>query len=168
MLKDMGISWVILGHSERRSLFGEHNDVVGAKLAHALAAGLSVIACVGETLEQRNSGKMYEILDAQLTALVSNIKSWQPVVIAYEPVWAIGTGVVASPAQAQEVHSYIRRWLAKKVSPNVATTTRIIYGGSVTDANCAELAQQADINGFLVGGASLKATSFVSICNARS
>lgn len=167
MLKDSDINWVILGHSERRTLNGESNEVVGKKCAHALEVGLSVIACIGETLEQRNSGKVFSVLDGQMQALVDNITDWSKVVVAYEPVWAIGTGVVASPQQAQEVHAYLRKWLTEKLGENVASTLRIIYGGSVNDDNCSELGHQEDIDGFLVGGASLKANAFLKICNAQ-
>ncbi|GLC46706.1 hypothetical protein PLESTB_001354600 [Pleodorina starrii] len=165
-LQDFGVPWVILGHSERRSLCGESNEVVAKKTAHALAAGLGVIACVGETLDQRNSGAMFQVLDGQMQALVDEVKDWSKVVIAYEPVWAIGTGVVATPEQAQEVHAYLRRFCQSKLGTAVADKLRIIYGGSVNDANCKELSTQEDIDGFLVGGASLKGSSFVTICNA--
>lgn len=166
MLCDMGINWVILGHSERRALCGESNQVVGTKVGYALSQGLSVIACIGETLQQREAGEMFSILDAQLSAIANAVTDWDRVVIAYEPVWAIGTGVVATPAQAQEVHSYVRRWLVDNVSPEIASGLRILYGGSVNDGNCEELAREEDVDGFLVGGASLKGPSFVKICNA--
>jgi triosephosphate isomerase len=165
-LQDFGVPWVILGHSERRSLCGESNEVVAKKTSHALASGLGVIACVGETLDQRNSGAVFQILDAQMQALVDEVKDWSKVVVAYEPVWAIGTGVVATPEQAQEVHAYLRRFCQSKLGMSVADTLRIIHGGSVNDANCKELSFQEDIDGFLVGGASLKGSSFVTICNA--
>jgi triosephosphate isomerase len=167
MLKDALVPWVITGHSERRSLCGESNRTVGQKTGHALDVGLSVIACVGETLDQRNSGNLYQVLDTQMAALFDNVKDWSKVVVAYEPVWAIGTGVVATPEQAQEVHAYLRKLLTDKLGPRVAEKVRIIYGGSVNDGNCAELARQEDIDGFLVGGASLKGAAFVKICNAQ-
>ncbi|EFJ43498.1 hypothetical protein VOLCADRAFT_109969 [Volvox carteri f. nagariensis] len=165
-LQDFGLPWVILGHSERRSLCGETNQVVAKKTAHALDVGLGVIACVGETLDQRNSGAMFQVLDGQMQALVDEVKDWSKVVIAYEPVWAIGTGVVATPEQAQEVHAYLRRFCQSKLGTSVADQLRIIYGGSVNDANCKELSVQEDIDGFLVGGASLKGSAFVTICNS--
>lgn len=168
MIKDAGVPWVITGHSERRLLLGESNRTVGLKTGHALEVGLSVIACIGETLEQRNSGNLYHTIDLQLQALFENVQDWSRVVVAYEPVWAIGTGVVASPEQAQEVHAYVRKVLGDRLGKSKAESIRIIYGGSVTDANCGELATQEDIDGFLVGGASLKAPSFINICNARS
>lgn len=166
MLKDMGIDWVILGHSERRALCGETNEVVGTKVKYALSQDISVIACIGETLEQRESGAMFNILNDQLKAIAEAVDDWDRVVIAYEPVWAIGTGVVATPSQAQEVHAYIRKWVVDNVNADVSSKLRILYGGSVNDQNCEELASQEDVDGFLVGGASLKGPSFIKICNA--
>jgi triosephosphate isomerase len=166
-LADMGVPWVILGHSERRAILGESDEVVGTKVAYALSQGLKVIACIGETLQQREGGEMFSILDGQLDAIAAAVGgSWDRVVVAYEPVWAIGTGVVATPAQAQEVHAYVREWAAGHVGAGVAGGLRILYGGSVNDGNCEELAGQEDVDGFLVGGAALKASSFVKICNA--
>ncbi|KAF2590912.1 hypothetical protein F2Q70_00040918 [Brassica cretica] len=162
MLVNLDIPWVILGHSERRALLNESNEFVGDKVAYALAQGLKVIACVGDTLEQREAGSTMDVVAAQTKAIAEN---WSNVVIAYEPVWAIGTGKVASPAQAQEVHDELRKWLAKNVSDDVAATTRIIYGGSVNGGNCKELGGQADVDGFLVGGASLK-LEFIDIIKA--
>ncbi|XVE69192.1 hypothetical protein DITRI_Ditri09bG0131600 [Diplodiscus trichospermus] len=156
MLVNLSIPWVIIGHSERRLILKESNEFVGDKVAYALAQGLKVIACIGETLEQREAGTTMEVVAAQTKAIAEKISNWTDVVLAYEPVWAIGTGKVATPAQAQEVHSELRKWLQANVSPEVAATTRIIYGGSVTAANCKELAAQPDVDGFLVGGASLK------------
>ncbi|KAJ6799260.1 triosephosphate isomerase, cytosolic-like isoform X1 [Iris pallida] len=167
MLVNLGIPWVILGHSERRALLGESNEFVGDKVAYALSQGLKVIACVGETLEQREAGSTMDVVAAQTKAIADRISDWTNVVVAYEPVWAIGTGKVASPAQAQEVHDNLRKWLHSHVSPTVAESTRIIYGGSVSGANCKELAGQPDVDGFLVGGASLK-PEFVDIINAAT
>mmetsp|Transcript_10128 Transcript_10128/g.25689 ORF Transcript_10128/g.25689 Transcript_10128/m.25689 type:complete len:288 (+) Transcript_10128:90-953(+) len=166
MLVDASIPWVILGHSERRALCGEGNEFVGDKCSHALSCGLGVIACIGETLEQRESGKMFDILDAQMKAIADKVKDWSRVVVAYEPVWAIGTGVVATPDQAQEVHEYLRKWTSSNVSKSVAKGLRIIYGGSVNAGNCNELAGREDVDGFLVGGASLKGGDFITIANA--
>jgi len=166
MLKDLGLNWVILGHSERRNVFGESDTLVAEKTAHALEEGLSVIACIGEKLEEREAGKTEEVVYRQTQAIADKIKDWSKVVIAYEPVWAIGTGKTATPQQAQEVHEKLRAWLKSKISEKVANETRIIYGGSVTAANCKELAKSGDIDGFLVGGASLK-PEFVEIVNAR-
>lgn len=166
MIKDVGANWVILGHSERRTIFGEKDELVAEKVAHALEQGLKVIACIGETLEEREGGKTEEVVFRQTKALVPAIgNNWANVVIAYEPVWAIGTGKTASPQQAQEVHASLRNWLSTNVSPDVANSVRIQYGGSVTAANAKELAACPDIDGFLVGGASLK-PEFVCIVNA--
>mmetsp|Transcript_28263 Transcript_28263/g.72058 ORF Transcript_28263/g.72058 Transcript_28263/m.72058 type:complete len:296 (-) Transcript_28263:147-1034(-) len=166
ILKDMGIMWTLTGHSERRTLCGETNEIVGLKTARALELGMSVIPCIGETLEQRNSGQLFKVLEAQVQALVDHVKDWSRIVVAYEPVWAIGTGVVATPAQAQEVHAYLRSLFNEKLGPKTADTLRIIYGGSVTAENCEELAGQSDIDGFLVGGASLKGGAFLKIVSA--
>ncbi|KAJ8562731.1 hypothetical protein K7X08_031183 [Anisodus acutangulus] len=165
MLVNLSIPWVILGHSERRAILGESNEFVGDKVAYAISQGLKVIACVGETLEQRESGSTMEVVAAQTKAIAEKVTDWSKVVIAYEPVWAIGTGKVASPAQAQEVHADLRKWLQANVSAEVAASTRIIYGGSVNGANCKELAGQPDLDGFLVGGASLK-PEFIDIIKA--
>ncbi|KAF4566396.1 triosephosphate isomerase [Pleurotus pulmonarius] len=167
-LADAGIPYVILGHSERRTLFHETSEEVAQKTKAAIAAGLSVILCVGETLQERESGATTKVVSEQLDAVVKAIKEedWAKVVIAYEPVWAIGTGKVATSAQAQETHLAIREYLTKAVSSKVAEDTRIIYGGSVNAGNCKELSLQPDVDGFLVGGASLK-PEFVDIINAK-
>ncbi|KAL2558205.1 Triosephosphate isomerase [Forsythia ovata] len=156
MLVNLDIPWVILGHSERRALLSESNEFVGEKVAYALSKSLKVIACIGETLEQREAGSTMDVVAAQTKAIAERISDWTNVVLAYEPVWAIGTGKVATPAQAQEVHAELRKWLHANVSPEVAVSTRIIYGGSVSGGNCKELAAKPDVDGFLVGGASLK------------
>jgi len=167
MGEDLGCSWVILGHSERRHKFHEASEKIGEKTKHVLAnTKMSVIACIGELLTERNDNKTMEVCSAQLKAFAANISDWSRVVIAYEPVWAIGTGVVATPDQAQEIHQKVRGWLADNVSADVAQSTRILYGGSVSGGNCVELAKKADIDGFLVGGASLK-PDFVKIVNAK-
>ncbi|XP_041377877.1 triosephosphate isomerase-like [Gigantopelta aegis] len=166
MIKDVGATWVIIGHSERRHVFGESDELIGDKVKTALDNGLSVMACVGEKLEEREAGKTNEVVFRQIKAVADKISDWSHVVIAYEPVWAIGTGKTASPEQAQEVHKHLREWLSKNVSPTIAQATRIQYGGSVTAANCKELAKKPDIDGFLVGGASLK-PDFIQIINAR-
>jgi len=167
-LVDAGIPYVILGHSERRTLFGETSAIVAGKTQAALDAGLRVILCVGETLAEREAGRTQQVVEEQLQAVVALLspEDWSRIVIAYEPVWAIGTGRVATSAQAQEVHADTRRYLSSAVSPAVAENTRIIYGGSVTAANCKELGVQPDVDGFLVGGASLK-PEFVNIVNAN-
>ncbi|XP_068699357.1 triosephosphate isomerase-like [Montipora foliosa] len=166
MIKDVGCEWVILGHSERRNIFKEPDELIGEKVAHALSEGLKVIACIGELLSEREAGKTMEVVSRQIKAIADNVADWSKVVIAYEPVWAIGTGVTATPQQAQEVHHMLRGWLKDNVSTEVSEKTRIIYGGSVNAKNCQELAKQGDVDGFLVGGASLK-PEFVQIINAR-
>lgn len=166
LLKDVGADWVILGHSERRQIFGETDQLIAEKVVHALSEGLKVIACIGETLQEREAGQTEAVVFRQTKALADAVKDWTNVVLAYEPVWAIGTGKTATPQQAQEVHAALRKWLSENVSPDVAGKLRIQYGGSVTAANCKELASQPDIDGFLVGGASLK-PEFVQIVNAR-
>ena len=160
LLTDIGIQWTLVGHSERRDGFGfpgESSSIVGKKTKTALAGGLKVILCVGEKLENRENGTTMEIVSAQLSAVVAEITpaQWVDVVVAYEPVWAIGTGKVATPEQAEETHAQIREWLAENVSAEVAATTRIIYGGSVKGSNAESLIKCPNIDGFLVGGASL-------------
>jgi len=165
MIKDCGAEWVILGHSERRNVFGETDELVGEKVGFALQSGLNVLPCIGEKLEEREGGITNEVCFRQLAAIAKNVSDWSKVVIAYEPVWAIGTGKTATPEQAQEVHLALRGWLSSNVSPAVAESTRILYGGSVTAANCRQLAACPDIDGSLVGGASLK-KDFIEIVNA--
>lgn len=159
MIADIGADWAILGHSERRHhpIIKEADDVVAQKAGYALSeAGLKVIYCIGELLEQRESGQTVAVCERQLAALANVVSDWSNIVIAYEPVWAIGTGKVATPDQAEEVHSAVRKWLAANVSQAVADSTRILYGGSVSPKNCQELAKEPNVDGFLVGGASLK------------
>lgn len=159
MLNDIGIGYTILGHSERRHVFLETDELIASKVTYALSKGLKVIACIGEKLDEREAGNTFSVNERQLDSISKSLPgeaAWEKVVIAYEPVWAIGTGKVATPAQAQEVHDFLRNWLSKNVSESVAMNTRIIYGGSVNAKNCQELASQGDVDGFLVGGASLK------------
>ena len=167
MLKDMGCQYVILGHSERRTLFGETDAEVAQKVAVALKAGLTPILCVGESLEERESGQAEAVIGAQLDAVLSEvgIDAFAQVVVAYEPVWAIGTGKTATPAQAQEIHAFIRGRLAEQ-NTDVAQKVIIQYGGSVKPNNAKELFSQPDIDGGLIGGASLNADDFVAICKA--
>lgn len=167
MVKDCGCDWIILGHSERRHVFGESDELIGQKVKHALEQGMHLIPCIGEKLEEREAGKTNEVCFRQLKAIADNVSDWKKVVIAYEPVWAIGTGKTATPEQAQDVHKDIREWLTKNVSPEVGSTVRILYGGSVTGNNCRDLAGKPDVDGFLVGGASLK-TEFISIVNSKT
>ncbi|KAI9886349.1 MAG: triosephosphate isomerase [Watsoniomyces obsoletus] len=165
-LEESDITWALVGHSERRVILQEDDNFVASKTKAALDGGLGVVLCIGESLEQREAGKTIEVVTSQLQAVADRVKDWSKIVIAYEPIWAIGTGKVATTEQAQEVHSAIRSWLADKVSKETSDTTRIIYGGSVSETNCRELAKQKDIDGFLVGGASLK-PAFVDIINSR-
>jgi len=156
MLKELGAEWVILGHSERRHIFKESNECIGLKVDNALKAGLKVVLCVGELLSEREANQTMEVVEAQLAHFADFTTEWNDIVIAYEPVWAIGTGKVATPDQAQEVHQQIRSWLHARVNKVVAASTRIVYGGSVKGANCKDIAAKPDVDGFLVGGASLK------------
>jgi triosephosphate isomerase len=167
MLKDMGCSYVILGHSERRSMFGETSQLVAEKVKTALENDLTPILCIGETLAEREAGKLEAVIAEQVEAVVSvvGIEAFAKVVIAYEPVWAIGTGKTASAEQAQEAHAYVRGLLAKS-SPDVAEKVVIQYGGSMKPGNAEELMAQPDIDGGLIGGASLNADDFMAICRA--
>ena len=168
MLLDLGCRYVILGHSERRTLFGETDTLVNAKAKAALAAGLIPIVCVGETLEEREGSRTEQVVTTQVKGSLAGLapNELETVVVAYEPVWAIGTGKVATPQQAQEVHALIRSLLGSLASPDVAAKVRIQYGGSVKPDNAADLAAQPDIDGALVGGASLKADDFLGIAKA--
>ena len=169
MLSEFGCSYVIIGHSERRSLFGDNNESCAARHKAVTAAGLTSIYCVGETLEDRESGNTMAIVDAQLQAafdLCGN-NAFAASVIAYEPVWAIGTGVTASPEQAQEVHAHIREFVASR-DQQTADKVRILYGGSMKPANAAELVGKPDIDGGLIGGAALKSADFLAICQAAA
>jgi triosephosphate isomerase (TIM) len=168
MLKEVGCEYVILGHSERRSLYAEDDMVINKKVHATLAAGLKPILCIGESLEERDGGQLEFVLSQQLEGSLAGISAAQmaEIVIAYEPVWAIGTGRTASPEQAQETQAYVRSVLATLFGSDVAGATRIQYGGSVKPGNAAELIGQPDIDGFLVGGASLDATSFAEIVKA--
>jgi triosephosphate isomerase len=168
MLVDMCCKYVILGHSERRTLFGETDAIVNAKTKAALAAGLTPIVCVGETLEEREGGRTDAVVTTQVKGSLAGLSpaELEKIVVAYEPVWAIGTGKVATPQQAQEVHALIRALLGSLASAAVAGKIRIQYGGSVKPDNAADLAAQPDIDGALVGGASLKADDFLGIAKA--
>jgi triosephosphate isomerase (TIM) len=168
MLLSVGCTYVILGHSERRQYFGEDNALLAKKIDRALEVGLKVIYCIGETLEQREAGQTLEINQSQLSEGAFHLSDEQfgQLVIAYEPVWAIGTGKTATPEQAQEVHAAIRQQIAGQYGDHVARQTSILYGGSVKPDNAETLFGQADIDGGLVGGASLKADDFISIIQA--
>ena len=171
MLSDLGCSYAIIGHSERRALFGEDNAIVAQKFTRLVEQGIKPVLCVGETLAQRESEQTLNIIEEQLGAvLAANPASqWSnfDAVLAYEPVWAIGTGKTATPEQAQEVHAFIRQQLAQH-DATVAAKTRILYGGSVKAKNAAELFVQSDIDGGLIGGAALVAEDFLAICNAAN
>lgn len=168
MLIDLGCQYVILGHSERRHILGETDEDVNRKLRAALAAGLTPIVCVGETLEEREAGRTADVIRTQFDGSLAGLTVEQAagLVIAYEPVWAIGTGRVASPEQAEEVHSDLRRLCESRYNSDVASRIRIQYGGSVKADNARELLAQPNIDGALVGGASLKADSFLGIIAA--
>lgn len=165
MLKTVGCQYVIIGHSERRQFFGETNQTVNKKTKKAISAGLIPIVCVGETLEERQSGITEKIVQAQLTEGLAGISTeeMQKVIIAYEPVWAIGTGVTATPEQAEAVHAFIRGLVEKLYNKEIAAGLRIQYGGSMKAENTEELLNQPDIDGGLIGGAALKAESFLGI-----
>ena len=168
MLKDVGCRCVILGHSERRHVFGEKDSEINAKMKAALAGGLDPICCVGEKLDERDAGRIEEVIKRQVQSGLDGVTAEQMgrVTIAYEPVWAIGTGRNATPAQAQDVHVLIRSLLAAKYDTDVAAAVRIQYGGSVKPENAKELMAVPDIDGFLVGGASLKVDSFAAVARA--
>lgn len=165
MLQDFGCTYVILGHSERRALYGESSELVAQKVAAARRGGLTPILCVGELLEEREQGITEQVVGQQLDAVLAleGIAAMADCVIAYEPVWAIGTGKTASPEQAQQVHAFIRAKLAKQ-DASVAEKIQILYGGSVKGANAQELFSMQDIDGGLIGGASLQAEEFLTIC----
>lgn len=167
MISDSGCSHVILGHSERRILFGETNEMIDRKLNSALRAGLIPILCIGETLAEREKGTTFEVIRRQLQESLKGplkARSVPPsTVVAYEPVWAIGTGKTASPVQAQEVHGFVRKWLGEAFDRETSAAIRILYGGSVKPDNIDELMAMSDIDGALVGGASLKAQDFLRI-----
>ena len=170
MLKEAGVQYVIIGHSERRRHFGETNETVARKVASAFAHGLTPIVCVGETLEERDAGKTLAIVEEQVTIGLHSVPADRAthLIVAYEPVWAIGTGRNATPTQAQDVHAFLRQLLAKQFTPATAEKIRLQYGGSVKPDNAAELIAQRDVDGFLVGGASLEAASFAAILRATA
>jgi triosephosphate isomerase len=167
MLKDVGCQYVLVGHSERRALYGESDAAVARKFAAALARGLTPILCVGELLAERESGRTFEIIGRQLDAVmaVSDVSTLARAVIAYEPVWAIGTGLTASPEQAQDVHAFVRGRIAAR-DATIAAAVPLLYGGSVKAGNAEELFAKPDVDGGLIGGASLKAEDFLAICAA--
>jgi triosephosphate isomerase len=167
MLKDAGCQYVLCGHSERREYYGEDDSLVATKVEVALASGLVPILCVGETLAERESGCAVSVIERQLEAVFSLVTgSMVELVVAYEPVWAIGTGLSASPDQAQEIHGFIREWLVRRLGSEPASRVSVLYGGSVKPNNAGELFSMRDIDGALIGGASLSAVDFYAIAKA--
>ncbi len=169
MLNDLGISHTLIGHSERRDLYNETNEIIAKKVVTALAANITPILCIGESLATRQAGEVNQFIQSQLDSVLDavGIAGIAKCVIAYEPIWAIGTGQTASPAQAQEVHAFIRQYIAS-IDAHVSDSISILYGGSVNAQTAAELFAQPDIDGGLVGGASLKESEFLTICQAAN
>jgi triosephosphate isomerase (TIM) len=168
MARELGCAWALIGHSERRQWFGETDEAVGAKVRTALGAGLLPMVCLGETLDEREADRVEAVVTRQLAGALGTLRPDEvaTLTLAYEPVWAIGTGRTASPEQAQEVHALIRAWLRDRYPAVVPEQVRVLYGGSVKPGNAAELLAQPDIDGALVGGASLRADSFAAIVTA--
>ncbi len=168
MLLDIGVDKVILGHSERRSHFGEDNALLAKKVDTVIGKGMMTIFCFGEELEDRKSGNHFTVVESQLKEALFHLeeKAWGQIVLAYEPVWAIGTGETASPEQAQEMHAFIRKTIAEAYNAAVANNVSILYGGSVKPGNAAEIFSKPDVDGGLIGGASLKADDFIDIIRA--
>lgn len=166
MLVDAGCRFVIVGHSERRAIFGESGDLLRRKVTAATGAGLNVIFCLGETLDQRERGETNEVLERQLAEVLVDGTDWRKITVAYEPVWAIGTGRNATADQAQTAHEFLRGWLNEKFGDTASAEIRIQYGGSVKPANAHELMSLPDVDGALVGGASLAADDFLAIIRA--
>lgn len=168
MLLDIGINTVIIGHSERRAYFGETDEILAKKVIKALEKNLRVVFCFGEELEDRKSDNHFNIVASQLKNALFNLKpeAWSNIVLAYEPVWAIGTGETASPEQAQEMHAFIRKTIADEYTTEIAEAVSILYGGSVKPANAKEIFSKADVDGGLIGGAALKADDFIAIIDA--
>lgn len=168
MLKSVGVNTVILGHSERRAYFNEDSGILAEKVNTALENGMAIIFCIGETSDIRKQGNHFSLVNSQLSKGLFHISedAWKSITIAYEPVWAIGTGETASPEQAQEMHEFIRKTIAENFSDEIAAMVSILYGGSVKPDNAAEIFGQADVDGGLIGGASLKVDSFMKIANS--
>ncbi|MCM4154770.1 triose-phosphate isomerase [Gramella sp. AN32] len=168
MLKSIGINTVILGHSERRAQFKESNEMLAEKVKTAIDNEMDVIFCFGEELNERKAGKHFDVVETQLKESLFQLpkSAWKNIILAYEPVWAIGTGETASPEQAQEIHAHVRSLLEKNVGKEVAENTSILYGGSVKPNNASEIFAKDDVDGGLIGGASLNAVDFVKIVNA--
>jgi len=167
-LAELGCRYVLVGHSERRSLFGETDESCRRKLLAAVASGIGPVLCCGETLAERESSQTFAVIERQLRTALAGLSPAAPFTIAYEPVWAIGTGRSATPAQAGEAHSFIREWLGRNLSPEAGERTRLLYGGSVKPDNFTDLLKQPDVDGALVGGASLEVASFCDIMNSAT
>lgn len=167
-IKDVGAQWVILGHSERRTIFNESDQFIADKTKFALDQGVKVILCIGESYEEKQAGQTLDICKRELAPVVATVekKDWENIVIAYEPIWAIGTGLAATSQDAQDIHAEIRSYLASQLGDDVAQSVRILYGGSANGKNAPDFKDKSDVDGFLVGGASLK-PEFVSIINSR-
>jgi triosephosphate isomerase len=165
-LTELGCRYVLVGHSERRALFGETDENCRKKMLAAVAAGVEPVLCCGETLSERESGRTFAVIERQLQTALVGLSPAVSFTIAYEPVWAIGTGRAATPAQAGEAHAFIRQWLSLDLSPEVAKRTRLLYGGSVKPDNFVELLRQPDVDGALIGGASLEVASFCGIADS--
>ena len=170
MLKDIGVEIVILGHSERRAYFGEDDALLAKKVVQAIDQDLRVIFCFGEELEDRKAGNHFQVVESQLKHALFDLPeaAWAQIILAYEPVWAIGTGETASPEQAQEMHAFIRKIVSDAYGSGVAEAVTILYGGSVKPGNAAEIFSKPDVDGGLIGGASLKAADFIAIVEAAS
>ena len=168
MLKSIGVKTVIIGHSERRTYFEEDDTLLKEKVKTALAKGMEIIFCFGEQLDERKSGNHFSVVESQLKNVLFDldVNQWKQLVLAYEPVWAIGTGETASPAQAQEMHAFIRNLISKAYGEVVGNSISILYGGSVKPANAEEIFSKADVDGGLIGGASLKSADFTAIVTA--
>lgn len=167
MLKDIGVEYVICGHSERRNIFGETDEMINKKVKKVVETGMTAILCIGEKLQERESGKTFDVIENQLEKGLTDFDKLEKLVIAYEPVWAIGTGKNATPDQAEEVHVFIRNWIEKKYNKELADNLLILYGGSVKPENIDDLMRKPDINGVLVGGASLEVDKFFRIIEYR-
>lgn len=170
MLKDIGVEIVILGHSERRAYFGEDDALLARKVKQAVDKGMQIIFCFGEELEDRKAGNHFKVVETQLKNALFELPeaAWGQIILAYEPVWAIGTGETASPDQAQEMHAFIRRIVADAYGSGIADGLTILYGGSVKPGNAAEIFSKPDVDGGLIGGASLKAPDFIAILEATN
>jgi len=168
MLSEMGVEYVICGHSERRNIFGENNDIINKKVKKTASAGMTPILCIGEKLEERENGKTFEVIGSQIKESLDGFAQPERLVLAYEPVWAIGTGKNATPEQAEEVHSFIRELMADLFNARLSENMKVIYGGSVKPDNIDSIMRQKNIDGVLVGGASLKADSFARIVDYKT